>query len=297
MLNKAIVFMLILLTVLVGGCSKEPVSERAALIALYDSTKGDGWKVNTGWKDGILEPDGFGPIGSEGTWYGVTIVGDHVTGLSLSDNQLTGSIPPELGNLKNLTDLSIDGNELTGSIPPELGNLKNLTFLSLHSNKLTGSIPSELRKLKNFWKFEIGKLTGKTELGSTSSSSSSSSSAYSSSSSNSSKKGTLYVKTEHSGILSNIELDRYSVKIRKTHNLDGEASYGYVDEKTGSGKFWGEPASFYYKEYGYYEIECVAYDKYSKEVFHVKWSNVKHGCNSSHVTIYTNGMNPLVNCY
>ena len=37
--------------------------------------------------------------------------------LQLSNNQLTGSIPPELGNLTGLCWLMLDGNNLTGTIP------------------------------------------------------------------------------------------------------------------------------------------------------------------------------------
>ena len=44
-------------------------------------------------------------------------------------NQLIGSIPPEIGNLTNLTVLSLWGNQLIGSIPPEIGNLTNLISL------------------------------------------------------------------------------------------------------------------------------------------------------------------------
>ena len=47
----------------------------------------------------------------------------------LSDNQLTGEIPTELGNLANLQSLSLWGNQLTGEIPTELGNLANLQEL------------------------------------------------------------------------------------------------------------------------------------------------------------------------
>ena len=70
-----------------------------------------------------------------------------LTELSLSGNYLTGPIPPELGNLTLLTSLSLSYNDLTGSIPPELGNLTNLTRLYLHANDLTGSIPLELGNL------------------------------------------------------------------------------------------------------------------------------------------------------
>jgi hypothetical protein len=38
-----------------------------------------------------------------------------------------------------IRDLS--GNELTGSIPPQLGNISGLETLELHNNRLTGTIP------------------------------------------------------------------------------------------------------------------------------------------------------------
>ena len=39
----------------------------------------------------------------------------------MSNNQLTGAIPAELGNLANLESLSLSLNQLTGGIPAELG--------------------------------------------------------------------------------------------------------------------------------------------------------------------------------
>jgi hypothetical protein len=38
-----------------------------------------------------------------------------------------------------IRDLS--GNELTGPIPPQLGNMSFLEALELHNNRLTGTIP------------------------------------------------------------------------------------------------------------------------------------------------------------
>ena len=69
--------------------------------------------------------------------------------LELGDNQLTGSIPPELGNLSSLTDIYLCDNQLTGSIPPELGNLNNLKSLRLYNNQLSGSIPPELGNMSS----------------------------------------------------------------------------------------------------------------------------------------------------
>ena len=66
-------------------------------------------------------------------------------------NQLTGEIPPEIGNLTNLTDLILQHNGLTGSIPPEIGNLTNLTILWLGDNQLTGEIPESICDLNLNW--------------------------------------------------------------------------------------------------------------------------------------------------
>ena len=62
---------------------------------------------------------------------------------------MTGQIPPELGDLTNLTDLFLGFNNLTGQIPPELGDLTNLEWLDLGFNNLTGQIPLELANLMN----------------------------------------------------------------------------------------------------------------------------------------------------
>jgi len=64
--------------------------------------------------------------------------------LNLDHNQLTGSIPGELGNLGNLWWLNLGYNQLMGSIPAELSKLSNLKWLFLNSNKLSGDIPVSL---------------------------------------------------------------------------------------------------------------------------------------------------------
>lgn len=58
--------------------------------------------------------------------------------LNLFNLNLTGSIPPELGNFTFLTAINLSGNRLTGEIPRALGNLVNLTSLILSNNQLTG---------------------------------------------------------------------------------------------------------------------------------------------------------------
>ena len=76
---------------------------------------------------------------------------ENTTELHLYNNELTGSIPSEIGNLTNLERLYLYDNQLTGSIPPEIGNLINLTYLNLSYNQLSGGIPEEICDLSIDW--------------------------------------------------------------------------------------------------------------------------------------------------
>jgi Leucine-rich repeat (LRR) protein len=126
-----------------------PAIERAALVALYNSTDGDNWTINSNWKTPPLEIDGFAAYGSENTWHGINAASNSVTEIILNVNNLVGTIPPELGNLTNLQVFDLYINQLTGSIPTGLGSLVNLRILNLEANQLTGSIPIELGDLSN----------------------------------------------------------------------------------------------------------------------------------------------------
>ncbi len=101
---------------------------------LYDELDGDNWTDNTNWKtDEPLDE-----------WSGVSTEGGRVVALELSENQLTGEVPPELADLSYLETLNLGSNQLTGEIPPELGDLSYLERLQLSGNSLTGAIPPEL---------------------------------------------------------------------------------------------------------------------------------------------------------
>ena len=120
------------------GVQCAPLSDRDLLEALYKATGGPGWTNNADW---LTEA-------SLGRWYGVDVDGQgRVTSIDLSQDNLTGPIPPELGNLTSLANLLLNDNDLTGPIPGELGNLASLTTLSLRGNELTGPIPPELGNL------------------------------------------------------------------------------------------------------------------------------------------------------
>ena len=89
------------------------MTDREVLVALYHATDGPNWRDNTNWlSDKPLDE-----------WFGVTTSSNgRVTELSFYDNNLRGTIPPELGNLSNLKWLELAHTQLTGNIPPQLSN-------------------------------------------------------------------------------------------------------------------------------------------------------------------------------
>ncbi len=131
-------------------------SECEALVALYESTNGAGWDDNSNWLVTITVSE----------WYGVTVESGHIDTMDLTDNNLIGSIPQELGNLSNLQRVWLAGNQLSGNIPPELGNLSNLYILDLSWNQLSSSIPQELGNLSNLYYLSLGvnQLSGRIPL-------------------------------------------------------------------------------------------------------------------------------------
>ena len=142
------------------GTTSTPATDRAGLVALYHATGGPNWTNKHNWLSNA-------PLGQ---WYGVTTdSGGRVTELHLHENELTGRIPLELGNLSNLNHLNLWGNQLSGEIPAELGDLSSLGVVSLSVNQLSGEIPSWLGRLANLRRLDLrwNQLSGEipTELG------------------------------------------------------------------------------------------------------------------------------------
>ncbi|MDD5341110.1 MAG: leucine-rich repeat domain-containing protein [Patescibacteria group bacterium] len=73
--------------------------------------------------------------------------------LNISNNQITGAIQSQIGQLKKLKILNASNNLMTG-VPAEVGQLTNLQILDLSNNQLTG-LPNELGNLKNLKTFNI----------------------------------------------------------------------------------------------------------------------------------------------
>ncbi|CAI6000162.1 unnamed protein product [Closterium sp. NIES-65] len=72
---------------------------------------------------------------------------NQVIKLSLSGNELTGSIPEGISHLTALQHLDVRGNVLQGSLVGDIGRLSALTYLDLSNNRINGSLPHSLSNL------------------------------------------------------------------------------------------------------------------------------------------------------
>nr|XP_024930822.1 MDIS1-interacting receptor like kinase 2-like [Ziziphus jujuba var. spinosa] len=75
--------------------------------------------------------------------------------LDLSSNHLSGKIPKELQNLKLLLELILSGNQLYGEIPSGIGMLVDLKKLHLVANNLSGPVPKEVGDCLKLWQLNL----------------------------------------------------------------------------------------------------------------------------------------------
>ncbi|CAM0873811.1 unnamed protein product [Alopecurus aequalis] len=76
--------------------------------------------------------------------------------LFLSRNSFTGILPSSLSHLKNLGRLRVAENKISGSIPPIIGNITELTYLNLGMNMFSGRLPSSLGNLTKLLELGLG---------------------------------------------------------------------------------------------------------------------------------------------
>ncbi|KAK3028417.1 hypothetical protein RJ639_039627 [Escallonia herrerae] len=73
----------------------------------------------------------------------------------LSNNRISGTIWPDVGQLKQLHVLDLSRNNITGTIPSSISDMENLEVLDLSCNDLYGSIPAVFNKLTFLSKFSV----------------------------------------------------------------------------------------------------------------------------------------------
>ncbi len=90
-----------------------------------------------------------------------------LTWLTLSTNQLTGTISTAIRSLTKLRALSFGKNKLTGSLPEEMFGLLQLESLILNENAFNGTLSQRLSSLKSLRECRIDRnnLSGTVPLG------------------------------------------------------------------------------------------------------------------------------------
>lgn len=118
-------------------------NEKNALLDLYTYTNGDNWTNK--W-------DINQPVSS---WYGVTVVEDKIVSINLSSNNLVGTIPNSIQDLKHLEIFNVFKNKLSGAFPSELFKITNLKHLNIAFNSFTGNLPESISLASNLISLEI----------------------------------------------------------------------------------------------------------------------------------------------
>ncbi|XP_018441073.1 receptor-like protein 9a isoform X2 [Raphanus sativus] len=78
-----------------------------------------------------------------------------IFGLDFSNNELSGEIPRELGDLQRMRALNLSHNSLSGLVPESFSNLTDIESIDLSFNVLNGSIPHNLTKLDYLVLFNV----------------------------------------------------------------------------------------------------------------------------------------------
>ncbi|WJZ87830.1 hypothetical protein VitviT2T_007181 [Vitis vinifera] len=78
----------------------------------------------------------------------VTCHFNQLRSLYLQQNTFTGSLPTDVGQLKNLNQLLVSDNNLSGEIPRELGSCSVLEYLDMEKNSFQGNIPLSFSSLR-----------------------------------------------------------------------------------------------------------------------------------------------------
>ncbi|XP_021802287.1 probable LRR receptor-like serine/threonine-protein kinase At3g47570 [Prunus avium] len=117
----------------VGATQTNITTDQSALLALKAHVTSDPHNILVNWSTTT----------SVCNWAGVVCGARHlrVASLNLSFMDLTGTIPPYLGNLSFLVELDLRNNSFHDTLPHELSYLRRLKFIGLRFNNFMGSIP------------------------------------------------------------------------------------------------------------------------------------------------------------
>jgi hypothetical protein len=105
------------------------ITQRYALTTILFGSLGAEWVNKTNWLNE-----------NECTWYGIACDGRVVVSIDMPENNLVGTISPELALLNSLRTLVFNDNGLSGTFPQTFQDMSSLRILGLRTNDLTGSL-------------------------------------------------------------------------------------------------------------------------------------------------------------
>lgn len=165
-------FEAILFDSILVGAGEVSSSQIAALEFLYNSTNGNDWVWKNETEYGIpwnFTVTSSSPNPCMDNWQGVSCTENcstssicNIVGLSLSSNNISGTLPSEIVSLAYVESISLTDQRLIGSIPSTIGQLLNLQSLALYNNYFSQEIPTALASLVLLTHFDISQndLTG-----------------------------------------------------------------------------------------------------------------------------------------
>ena len=103
-----------------------PQSECDALVSLYSHTNGGNWAYKRDWLNTYTPCN----------WHGIACNETNVIEIDLYENNLTGELPPEIGNFTFLESLELAKNPLNGSLPRSMINLSHLSYFGFRDTNL-----------------------------------------------------------------------------------------------------------------------------------------------------------------
>ncbi|MDX1685742.1 MAG: T9SS type A sorting domain-containing protein [Saprospiraceae bacterium] len=147
---KYILSIILTLTLPLMSFSQVTESDSLALVDFFNALGGDNWYNKTRWLKGSVSE-----------WRGIRVDSGRVSSITLSSNNLIGSLPESLNDLDKLEFIFLARNEITGTLP-KVDSLVNLKVLDLSVNPLDTTFPESIRGLINLTELNLAE-TGLTD--------------------------------------------------------------------------------------------------------------------------------------
>ena len=142
------------------------------LYSIFQSTNGGSWSYNTTDTNSSRWNFSGDPTSDpcKDNWYGITCsacptsYSDYcpVTKINLASSNMSGNLPSDIWNLRNLTVIDLSYNTIAGPIPSNIGTAAALIQINFNNNNLNSTVPSSIFNLLNIQEVYLSsnKLTG-----------------------------------------------------------------------------------------------------------------------------------------